>query len=792
MEQNKAYAQELTPAANWKAVVQGDAYRFTVLTDYMIRMEYQEEGKFHDRATQLVLNRQFPVPEFRVIEESDRLEIITAHLHLYYDKKPFSREGLSVQLMEGYSVNGSIWHYGDAIEDLKGTARTLDNANGAIPLEPGLMSVAGFTVLDDSANAFLREDGWVEPRTEEEIDLYFLGYGHRYLLCLQDFYRLSGATPLLPRYTLGNWWSRFYRYTEDSYMKLMNQFAERKIPFSTAVLDMDWHLTQIPERYGSGWTGYTWNRELFPEPAGFLKKLHERGMRVTLNVHPADGVRGHEDAYLEMAKELGVDYEKEDRIQFDVTDPTFMKAYFKYLHHPNEEIGVDFWWLDWQQGMGSAVKGLDTLWMLNHLHFLDSGRAGKRPLTFSRYAGIGNHRYPIGFSGDTYTTWESLQFQPYFTANATNAGYTWWSHDIGGHQKGVRDDEMVVRWIQLGVFSPIMRLHSTSNAFYGKEPWNYNMQAEQVITSFLQLRHRLIPYLYTMNMLTHAEGLPLVAPMYYYHDTGDAYSVPNQYYFGTEMIVCPITAPADKETLLAEVDAWIPEGTYIDFFTGQVYQGGRRMKLYRSQSSMPVLVKAGSIIPMAGDFLTSHIQNPNRLEVHVYAGADGQFRLYEDDCLETTEPKCAWTEFAFSYGTQMELSVKVQGDGNGVIPEDRQYEVFLHGVNAPKQVLVSGEETAQWQYCAEKKVLSVIINGAGQTAFTLQVVTETVAVVSPDKKETIYEILHKAQIAYDLKEQIFRIVEQESDPMRVIGGIYELGLKAQLLGSLVECLTGDC
>lgn len=791
MEQSRIDQQEMIPVPDQKAVVQGTAYRFTVLTEYLIRMEYEAEGKFHDRPTQTVWNRRFPVPAYRVLEEENHLEIITEHLHLYYDKKPFSREGLSIQLREGYAVDGSIWHYGDVIQDLKGTARTLDNADGAIPLEPGLMSKDGFTVLDDSAAAFLTEDGWIEAREVTGQDLYFFGYGHRYLLCLQDFYRLSGATPLLPRYTLGNWWSRFYRYTEESYLKLMDRFQEKQIPFSTAVLDMDWHLTDIPERYGSGWTGYTWNRELFPDPSGFLRKLHDRGLRVTLNVHPADGVRGHEEAYVEMAKALGVDYENEDKIPFDITDRNFVAAYFQYLHHPKEEEGVDFWWLDWQQGMGSAVKGLDTLWMLNHLHFLDSGRNGKRPLTFSRYAGIGSHRYPIGFSGDTYTTWESLQFQPYFTVNATNAGYTWWSHDIGGHQKGVRDDEMAVRWIQFGVFSPIMRLHSTSNAFYGKEPWNYNMAAEQIMTAFLQLRHRLIPYLYTMNMLTHAEGLPLMRPMYYQHDTVDAYTVPNQYYFGTEMIVCPITTPTDRETLLAEVDVWIPEGTYIDLFNGRVYKGGRRMKLYRNQASIPVLVKAGGILPMAGDFLTSHVQNPVNLEIHVYAGADGQFRLYEDDCGEMAESASVWTEFTFTDGGEMQLEMEIQGDGTGIIPKDRQYEVFFHGVDVPKKVMVSGVETKQWQYEDGKKVLSVVIDGTDKTDFVLQVETETPGVVSPDQKEVIYQILHQAQMAYDVKEQVFRIIEQESDPLRVVAGLYEMKLRAELTGSLLECFTAD-
>ena len=205
--------------------------------------------------------------------------------------------------------------------------------------------------------------------------MYFLGYGREYLKCLKDFYRLCGNAHAA-KIALGNWWSRFYPYSEEEYKDLIMKFNEEGIPFSVAVIDMDWHLRDIDPKYGSGWTGYTWNRDLFPDPEGFMDWLHKQGLHVTLNVHPADGVRAFEEMYTEMARELGVDYEKGDKIHFDITDPKFMQAYFKYLHHPHEEMGVDFWWIDWQQGTRTKIEGLDPL-MLNHFHFLDNRRKGK-------------------------------------------------------------------------------------------------------------------------------------------------------------------------------------------------------------------------------------------------------------------------------------------------------------------------------------------------------------------------------------------------------------------------------
>ena len=398
------YRIAMAPKALEDNQIVGKEYRITVLTEGLIRLEYSADGVFEDRGTQVVLNRDFPRTEFRVISGGEGLEIHTSRLHLVYDGKEFSGHGLSIQVKGNLSNYRSLWRYGEVPMDLKGTARTLDRADGAVELGHGILSRYGFSVLDDSRSQVLLEDGWIEPRKKGIRDLYFFGYGHDYKEALRDFYRLCGKTPMIPRYALGNWWSRYYAYSEESYLELMDQFDREQIPFTVAVIDMDWHLVDIDPKYGSGWTGYTWNRQLFPDPVRFLKKLHDRGMHVTLNVHPAAGVRAHEDMYEDMARAMGVDISKEDPVICDPADPEFMEHYFTYLHHPHEEEGVDFWWIDWQQGSTTRVEGLDPLWIMNHFHFLDSGRDGKRPMTFSRYAGPGSHRYPVGFSGDTAVT----------------------------------------------------------------------------------------------------------------------------------------------------------------------------------------------------------------------------------------------------------------------------------------------------------------------------------------------------------------------------------------------------
>lgn len=804
MDLGKIFGFKAAPAARSEAVIQGDKYRVTVLTSRMLRLEYSEEGVFEDRATQVVLNRDFPVPNFRVIKKEEGFELATDTLLLSYDGKAFSSSGLSIQVSGNISAYKSVWFYGEDYNDLKGTARTLDEADGRIPLDKGLLSYYGFSIIDDSKSTIIREDGWVEPRKKDCKDIYFLGYGRNYLDCLKDFYKLSGPTPMIPRYALGNWWSRFYWYTEQEYKELYTRFQKENIPFSVAVLDMCWHVTDVDPKYGSGWTGYTWNNKLIPDPEGFMKWLHEQGLRVTLNVHPADGVRGFEEMYADMAAELGVNAESEDKINFDVADPEFLKSYFKHIYHRNEKRGVDFWWIDWQQQGGSTVDGIDAQWMLNHYHYLDNGRDGKKPMILSRYAGLGSHRYPVGFSGDSFATWESLDFQPYFTANASNAGYGWWSHDIGGHMHGTRSDEMAMRWLQFGVFSPIMRIHSSDNPFNTKEPWKYNAVVEKAMKKFLCLRHQMIPYLYTMNYNFHVNGEPVIQPMYYRNpESQAAYDVPNQYYFGSDIIVCPITKPMNKGTESGEVKVWLPEGRYFDFFNNRAYNGGQNINMYRDINTIPVLVKAGAILPFqSAETVSNNTDNPKDMDIRIYAGANGSFTMYEDgdgsasdiDNENKAEDCRAFTRYDFIWGNKPVFTVNPIEGESFVAPERRNYTFRFIGFNKAENICVeyNGKKAdVEFKFdesCHEIKVdvkdadiskrIVVAIDTDGQTAVN-------------DFVNDSFNFLDRAQIEFDLKSRIFKEISSGKPRLEIVRGLIAMKLDKELMGALAEMIMAD-
>lgn len=751
--------------AKAESIIAGEHYRITVLTSRLLRLEYSENGYFEDRATQTVVNREFEVPAFTIQKKDGVLELITEDLQLLYDGKAFSQSGLSIRLKKNKYTNNSIWHYGDKGENLKGTARTLDDCNGAIDLEDGIMSFSEYALLDDSSSMALTEDGWIEPPRKGHTDIYFFGYGRAFKECLKDFYHLCGRTPMLPRYALGNWWSRYHAYTQEEYLELMKRFRDEKLPFSVSVIDMDWHLVELEEKYGSGWTGYTWNQELFPDHPEMLKELHENGMHVTLNVHPADGVRGHEKAYRKMAQALLVDWKHEVPISFDIANREFMDAYFQYLHHPLEEEGVDFWWIDWQQGTSTSVPGLDPLWMLNHYHYEDQCRDNKRGMIFSRYAGPGSHRYPIGFSGDSHITWESLEFQPYFTATASNIGYNWWSHDIGGHMNGYRDDELAARWVQFGVFSPIMRLHSSNSKFTGKEPWNFGKEEEASMGNFLRLRHMMIPYLYTMNERAHSENEPLIQPMYYqYPKQWDAFWAKNQYLFGTELMVNPITSPADGVTKMGSVITWLPEGIWYDIFTGLRYRGEKKIRMFRSLESIPVLAKAGAIVPMqTSKSVSSRTENPESMKILVFAGKDGSFTLYEDDGLTMDFEKGHFvqTRYDLHWGSEKNFCIHGAVGDLALIPGKRSYELDFYGMSsdAVEAVLVDGEPV-EWmaEFEEGKNVLTISLNSVAVTSEVVVRISGKSELAANPVAILLEKALNRAHVEYWMKDTIYNMV----------------------------------
>jgi len=778
----------IRPQADPRAVIRGEGYRITILTDRLVRLEYARDGQFRDSATQTVLNREFPLPAFTVSETEKGLVAETGYLRLRYDRKPFSPTGLSVELKGAYAVYASIWHYGDPPATFGGTARTLDEADGAIPMGDGLLSWRGYAVLDDSASMAMDETGRLLPAGYGGTDLYLFAYGHDYQAAIRDYLRLSGGVPAVPRFALGNWWSRFYPYTQQEYRELMERFAKEGIPLSVAVLDMNWHVTGIDPKYGPGWTGYTWDRDKFPEPEKLLAWLHGQGLMVSLNDHPADGIRPCEERYPQMAEAMGEDPAAGKSFPFDAADEKMIRAMEDTVLSALEEEGVDFWWLDWQQQGGTSDPGMDPLFVLNHTRYLHALENGRPALILSRFGGPGSHRYPVGFSGDTCITWASLDFQPVFTATAANIAYGWWSHDIGGHMHGALDPELTVRWVQFGAFSPVMRLHSSNNPFMNKEPWMFPAEKAEILKAFLRLRHRMIPWLYTQNVKCSEEGKMLLRPLYYDHpeDMSLCFRNKNQYLFGDCLAVCPITRPMDKETQMGETEVYLPGGTWTDLFTGLRYQGGRRLDMYRPLDTIPVLAKAGGILPMDGAEIPANGAGlPEHILLRLFPGEDGEAELIEDNGLLPQDPGYRRATTRIRMKREDGLTVEIlppEGDGT-LLPPGRHYTVELNGVrDIPPD---SSDITYTCAYNSRQRTLRLELKEiTGRLHWDAFPEAD-----APDQQELIGEILRRAQISYDLKAEILGTVRKEADPVRLMAELHRLSLPAPLYGAILEMLS---
>ncbi len=693
------------PLADPSAVViaGGGSARFTVLTDRLVRMEYAKMPKsFEDRATLAFVNRRQPVPKFKW----DGTTLTTSSLVLSYKGGPFSPSSLGVRSAPGVSPPWS-WTYGETSAsdpgNLRGTFRTLDGiqnltldceaAKRAVPsrvfhCEWGVVSSSGWALVDESGVPVLDGDDWWTDeagkmlRSKDALDLYLFGHGHDYLGALSDLSRVGGRVPLVPRANLGVWWTRWYDFDATDVAALPDAFEARTLPLDVLVLDMNWHSKQ-------DWTGYTWDPSLYPRPAETMRRLHEAGLVVAANLHDADGIGTWEDSYADVCEALGLPPPSASsaRVNFTLVNKSYASALQDITLESRLADGLDFWWIDWQQGESAGGTGQDgprlkmnpTIW-LNKMRVTDAKRKcvlglpgcdSRRGVTFGRFGGLGNHRYQVGFSGDVYgLTWANLAYQAYFSATASNVGFGFWSHDLVGPGN---DHEMYARWLQLGCYSSIMRMHdrggsagecrgwpNNAEGCWTVRPWNVPDAFYEANRDAMRTRAALVPYLYTEARRAYDAGVGLTRPMYYYWpEEASAYpeskdamlgQTPGtrQYMFGEALLVAPVTAPADcapprgsaalsEPCGLTQTRVWLPPGEWFELHTGTLRRGPASLAARVHLRDVPVYARGGSLVarrPLgeAEGAIGSAAKPYAAIEWTLHPGAaSGSAAVYEDD-----------------------------------------------------------------------------------------------------------------------------------------------------------------
>ncbi|MBD5233982.1 MAG: DUF4968 domain-containing protein [Bacteroidales bacterium] len=733
------------PQAPAKAVVTADNARFTVLTPEMIRIEYSDKGTFEDRATFAIINRDLgEVPHFDTRDDGEFLHITTDKLNLKYRKgtNPLTQPASDANLSITLTVDGEpvVWYPGK--EDplnLKGTTRTLDRCNGDNmrgEMEDGLISRSGWAIIDDSWSN-VRHDGsrsyalvpnetlgydWWAPRADEDaMDTYFFGYGKNYKKAISDFTKVAGKIPLPPSYVFGYWYSKYDSYSADDFRGIMNDIESHNIPADVMILDMDWHWNGEAASQSAGignWTGWSWNTNLIPDAKGLLKEMHDRGFKTSLNLHPADGIDSIESPryFAEINRDLDNKYKDGRTIIWNIDYADFTKSFFDNIIREHEDEGVDFWWLDWQQYLTSPFNPAlsETFWC-NHVFYNDmaKNRTDRRPLIFHRWGGLGSHRYQIGFSGDAYINYPTFDFQPYFTATASNVGYTYWGHDLGGHlisDKTIANDpELILRWVQFGVFTPIFRTHATKDSRIERRVWKF--ENFPTILEAIRLRYTIFPYLYTMARKSYDTGIGLCRPLYYeYPDAEEAYKYEGEYFFGDDIIVAPITEPAADGKITVK-KLWLPEGNWWSVSTGELVKGDRELTMGFTAEQIPYFYRQGALIPLNPPTVMSTTEHPSEMILNVVAGANGIATLYEDrgDNVDYATQYASTTLRHLSKGRSEIITIEPREGVATGLPAGRAWTVNLLGCSEPKSVKINGNTCGKdnWEYNASTGTLTI-------------------------------------------------------------------------------------
>lgn len=451
---------------------------------------------------------------------------------------------------------------------------------------------------------------------------------------ISTYRTVSGKSPLLPLWAYGFWQCRERYISSDHLINTIKEFRARKLPVDVIV--QDWQYWG-----NNGWGVPQFDEKNYPNPAGFIKELHDLNARFTVSIwsNPdKNSVIGKQfdtkGLYIPNTKWL------------DYFNPETQKRYWNTLNDNLFSKGVDSWWMDATEPENDALTGTLThqgpgnFYRLTYPLFVSQSvyegqrktNLQKRVAILTRSAFAGQHRYgTINWSGDIGGNWDSFKRQIVSGMNFTLTGMPYWTTDIGGFFRpgaGQYTDEnfheLLTRWFQWGAFSTIFRIHGYQTE---TEPWKYGSKVEENMRKMLNLRYTLIPYIYSETSKIK-EGSTFMRPLVMdFQNDENAVNQPYEYMFGSSILVAPITEAGIKQW-----QVYLPKDTnWIDFWTGKSFKGGQKIEINAEIDKIPLFIKAGSILPFGSEMQYTAEKKWDDLEIRIYEGADGEFTLYEDE-----------------------------------------------------------------------------------------------------------------------------------------------------------------
>lgn len=668
-----------SPMAKEGSVVRQGNARFTILTPTLIHLEWSDIGVFEDRATQTVINRNLPTPEYSSSTKGEWLEIETQALKLKYkeDSSGFTEETLQILVKQ----TDQIWN---------------PNAPSTPIKEGSIFSKQGWTFLDESQTPLFAEQKkgpspWLEERlNQSQPDWYLFAYGEDLNTAFIDAQQIFGKPTFPPRSTFGTWLSLQGSYSDSSIRNLVHNLDQEGVSVDVLTLDKMWH--------GENWSGYTWNSDSFADPTSFLTWCNNQGFKVGTNLHPSEGVPPTHESFRSLAKKMKLKRKEIDRVPFSPEDSRFQELYFTSVVRPVEDPSVQFWWIDWQQKTPIEMKGIDSQLWLSYLFWKDwttnPARVPLRPLILNSKSTLGSHRYTSSVETLNQQSWSELKAETEKISLLTTLTPPTKGLFHSKQPFDSIDPELRNRWIQLSLFSHFL---SFPVEFHSDEATFLKSFDEKYLTTFkesLEIRSQFLPYIYTMTRQSYDTGTPLVKPLFFqWPEITESYRHPEQFLFGDDFLVRPVTTPVLPETGWAQVDVWFPPGSWTNWFTGESYTGPTLKTIHVPEDQIPLYVKSGSVIPTRLKFLRSAKDTQDHFVLKIFPGmaSNGKTTLYEDDgvteAYHNNSPEFAKTTFHWNLSTNY-MQVKIdqsQGQYDGM-ENQRLYEIQLHDVWPPEYV----------------------------------------------------------------------------------------------------------
>src|SRR5450432_196526 len=652
-------------------VLQNGYLRFQVCSASIVHIVYSMERTVPERQDFLVVKKSWPKADFAFHSVDPKvLTLTTSQLKIeitradssivFYDAAGHKLTQETSHTLTPVEVNGEktfhserfvnmwdtqesfyglgqhqagVWNYrGEAVDISQ------DNTNISVPM---LLSSNGYGIFWNNGsrsrfnNRFVHAF-YLSSEVSDSIDYYFI-YGPDFDKIVAAYRELTGAAPLFGKWAYGYWQCKNRYDSQKEILDVAHKYRDLHIPLDNIVQDWFWWNTMGEPVFNKN----------YPDPKGMIDALHKDHVHLMISVWPffRPGSPVYDDMsekgfFIDRTKAAG--FHPMGMALYDAFNPEARKYYWNLMDKALFKIGADAWWLDTTEpetegretnilvtnktALGNGARYVNEFPLMTTGAVYDGQRAAsdqKRVFILSRsgYAGVQPNAAPV-WSGDVDPNWETFRRQIPAGLNLSVSGVPYWTTDIGGFVVANPDDpayrELFMRWFEFGTFCPIFRVHGTRTTNQN-ELWSYGPEAQKTLVAYDKLRYRLMPYIYSLAWKTTAEGYTIMRPLVMdFREDVRAQNIGDEFLFGPDLLVAPVTEPSASTRRL-----YLPAAGWFNFWTGEALSGGRTVDAQSPIETIPLYVRAGSILPMGPEVEYAAEKVADPVEIRVYRGANG-------------------------------------------------------------------------------------------------------------------------------------------------------------------------